>query len=691
MGDAMTARRWVAMIVRMLLLAGGGLATGAIASAAAPTAMAVAEHVSVRMVAESTVPAPGKPDAIAIEITPRPGWHIYWRNPGDSGYAPRLDWHLPTGVTAGAVMHPVPTMMTIGGIASNVHVGRTILIDTLRFPPGIAQGARLPIGLDLDLLTCSESMCVPQSLSLAITLIAGDGAFDAAAAHLFGLARQALPAPVAGEAHMTLDRGLLRLAIPIGAAKGQPVRAFFDDVGIAAPGATQAMTSKSDRVIVSMPALAASLPSTLSGVVSLRRADGTLGGVRFAAVQGPIGTIEGGTGAAGIALALAAAIAGGLLLNLMPCVFPILSLKAMALARAGGDQGEARAEAIGYTVGAVGMIVALGAIVLALRAAGSQIGWAFQLQNPHIVALLLLLVVAIATNLAGLYELPTLNVAGGRTSGFAGGLGTGALAAFIATPCTGPFMAGALGAALMLPVPAALAIFAGLGLGLALPFLIIGFVEPARRWLPRPGQWMVTLRHLLSLPMFATAIGLAWVLGRQAGVGAMTSGLAAATALALALWWLGNRQHRGRSGGAPLLAGAVAIGVALALPIGAATAGSDAAQTALHAQPYSARRLAALRAGRQPVFVYLTADWCLTCKVNEASTLDSTTVADVFRKANVAVLRGDWSDGAPAITALLQRYHRAGVPLYLYFPPGGAAKVLPQVLTPAIVTDTVTT
>lgn len=370
----------------------------------------------------------------------------------------------------------------------------------------------------------------------------------------------------------------------------------------------------------------------------------------------------------------------------MPCVFPILSLKALSLARAGVEEREAKREALAYSTGVIVTCLALGGALLALRAGGATAGWAFQLQDPRIVGLLLLLVTAIALNLAGLFELATIGAgsalaAGGGTRG---AFWTGALAAFIATPCTGPFMAAALGAALVLPAPAALAIFAGLGLGLALPFLAIGFVPALRRLMPKPGAWMGTLRRILSVPMFLTALGLAWILGRQAGVGGMTLALGAALLLGLALWWIGVRQTKGRSILLALPVAAIAAGLVLTLSPAAA---APEAGGALKAQPFSEAALQAARASRRPVFVYFTADWCLTCKVNEKAAIERREVADAFARKQIAVLVGDWTNGDPAIGRFIEAQGRSGVPLYLYYQPGAAApEVLPQVLSPAMLT-----
>jgi thiol:disulfide interchange protein len=371
---------------------------------------------------------------------------------------------------------------------------------------------------------------------------------------------------------------------------------------------------------------------------------------------------------------------GGLLLNIMPCVFPILSLKALSLAKAGGDEAVARREALAYAAGAIVMCLALGIVLLVVRAGGEAVGWAFQLQDPHVILLLLLLIIAIAFNLAGLFELPGLAM-GGRLAtagGTAGAFWTGALAAFVATPCTGPFMGAALGAALVLPSAAALTVFAGLGLGLASPFLLIGFVPALRRKLPKPGPWMAHLRRILSAPMFATAFGLAWILGRQTGVEGMTLGLGAAFILVLCLWWMG------RQGGLKWFALVLAMATTFAavwLVPAPRTSFVAPSRGELPSERFSEARLAALRAEGRPVFVYFTADWCLTCKVNEKGALERKEIIDSFAQKNIAVLVGDWTSGDAAIGRFLAKHGRSGIPLYLYYAPGKDAEVLPQILT----------
>jgi thiol:disulfide interchange protein len=383
------------------------------------------------------------------------------------------------------------------------------------------------------------------------------------------------------------------------------------------------------------------------------------------------------------------ALVGGLLLNIMPCVFPILSLKALSLARAGesegANEGGARAEGLAYTAGVVLACVALGGVMLGLRAAGEQVGWAFQLQEPGVVVALLVLAAAITANFAGMFELPALsvNMGGERAGAFA----TGLLAAFVATPCTGPFMAAALGAALLLPVPQALLLFALLGLGLALPFLLLGFVPPLRRMLPKPGAWMERFRHIMAIPMGLTALALVWLTAQLGGRPFGGIALVLVVGVLIALFAVGRLQRAGKMAWpafalvtAPFLAFAV-----IALPSVYAAKGAEAKDSILNPAAFSRTALAKARASGKPVFVWFTADWCVTCKVNEAAAIERESVREAFEQAGVVTMVGDWTVRDPEITAFLTEQGAAGVPLYLWYAPGAATpEQLPQVLTPEL-------
>lgn len=642
-----------------------------------------ANNIAVSLVAETERPAAGTGVTLAIVMRPAPGWHGYWRNPGDAGQPPRMDWRLPDGVTAGPLLYPVPERLTIAGLMNYVFKGDYAQLVTLTLPDGLAPGTALPIAGRFDYLACTDEICVPERAEVALSLTVGDGTVAPARRAGFDRWRAALPRPLGVEGTFAVTDGRVRIALPLpaGVALDDPY-VYPITERLIAYAAPQAIGRSGDRLIVEtdVAAHADAPPGRIEGV--LRTGPGE--GLAFAARPGPVPAADmpvgGAWGAGAILLALAGALVGGLLLNIMPCVFPILSLKALGLVRAGGDERHARGEALAYAAGAVLMCLALGGVLIALRAAGVAAGWAFQLQDPRVILLLLLLVTAIALGLAGLFRLPAMTAGEGLAArgGTGGAFWTGALAAFVATPCTGPFMGAALGAALVLPAAAALAVFGGLGLGLALPFLLLGFVPALRARLPRPGAWMATFQRILSVPMFATAFGLAWILGRQAGVDAMALGLGAALLLGLALWWAGRRRVRAWL---PLVPAALAAAAAFLLlpPPGAAPA--RAAEGALAAEPFSEARLAALRSEGRPTFVYFTADWCITCKVNERAVLDRTEVAEAFARGDVAVLVGDWTTADAGIGRFLARHGRSGVPLYLYYRPGAEAEILPQILT----------
>jgi len=666
------------------------LALLALALAAPATAQTF--HIRPTLVAESSRPAAGATTTLALVMKTERGWHGYWKNPGDSGFETEIDWRLPAGVTIGALRYPLPEAQRITGLMSYVYNGDYTLLIDVAVPPGLAAGTPLPIRGHMRWLACTAEICVPEQGEIALDLTVGNGTPDSRAR--FDAWRAALPRPLGTPGHFQTANGRFRIAVPLPAAIAVDDPYFFALTKDALTyGEPQTISRNGDMLIVEGKAGSHSAGlARLDGVIRINARDGLSVTATPGAVP-PAGTPIGGGALAGTAvtllLAFGGAILGGLILNVMPCVFPILSLKALSLARAGGDERTVRREALAYTAGAVAVCAGLGLVLLLLKAAGVAAGWAFQLQDARVILVLLLLVSAIAFNLAGLFELPA--VTGGEALAGRGGTGgafwTGALAAFIATPCTGPFMGVALGAALVLPAAAALAVFAGLGLGLAMPFLLLGYIPALRRRLPKPGPWMSRLRRILALPMFVTALGLAWVLGRLGGVTAMTLGLAATLLLAIMLWWVGRRQAAGARRAWWPVVPAIAAALALMPVVPRAPAIAAPAAGALPgAEPFSEERLAALQREQRPVFVYFTADWCLTCKVNEKNAIERRDVADTFKARNVAVLVGDWTRGAPAITRFLASHGRSGVPFYLYYAPGQPPTVLPQVLTPGMLT-----
>ncbi len=643
-------------------------------------------HLAMTIAAESATPRAGGTVTLALAAKPQAGWHGYWKNPGDAGIETLAEWTLPKGASAGPLRYPVPQRLTVAGLMNYVYEQPFALLVDLKVPAGLAVGTPLPIRVKLDYLVCTDTVCVPERQTLSTTLTVGDGSIAPADRARFDSWRRRLPRPLGSTATYQVVGKQLRLSVPFPADAPIDKPYFYPaDAGSIAMAAPQKVTRDGDRLIVEMDAAATAPTAPIAGVLATAPGEGlalTAKPGTVAASRGSQGAATAGQAATAI-LAFLGAVLGGLILNIMPCVFPILSLKALSLARGGGTEREARGEALAYTAGVVLVCLALGGGLLAIRAAGSTAGWAFQLQDPRVIGVLLLLVGGIALNLAGLFELPTPRFAG--ESGATGAFATGALAAFVATPCTGPFMGAALGAALVLPTFAALLIFAGLGLGIALPFLLIGFVPALRRRLPKPGPWMARLRRILSVPMLLTALGLAWILGRQAGVDGMTLGLAALLLAALGLWWTGRLQSIGRERvWAP---GLVALLLAVAGVMTVRPAAASAEASLAGAEPFSEARLATLRAEGKPVFAYFTADWCLTCKVNEKTAIETAAVADSFRRGKVAVMVGDWTDGDPALGRFIEAHNRAGVPLYLWYAPGAKEpRVLPQVLTTGTLT-----
>jgi len=686
-----------------------------------------AQRIAVSLVANTEQPKPGSTVVLGLRFQPQAGWHGYWTNPGDSGLAPQVEWTAPAGLKFGRLQHPAPTILRVAGITSYVHAGEHVLLTSVRVPASLAAGTKIPVKAALSWLACSDSLCVPERATVQTDLTVGSGASGADAA-IIRRAQAALPRVVAAPGHYTLEGRSIRFALPAGVTlEAARARLFPDENGFLdtattrlAPGPKGEFLGRAsgsppsiiggvlsdgrkayrmrfergvraanhapatDRAFAASPDAGEKVSSSstkqsnpTAPVTAVRSTDGT-------ALDGPAKALT----SAPLVLATLGAIAGGLLLNLMPCVFPMLSLKSLSLTRSGRSQRDTRREALGYTAGALLGTGLLGLAIVMLRHAGIEVGWSFQLQNPAVIFFLLLLTFGIGLNLAGLFEMPSLSVESTTSGGgVAGSVATGALAAFIATPCSGPFMGAALGAALLLPAAGAMLVFLGLGLGLALPFLIIGFFPASRRYLPKPGPWMGTFRRILAMPMLVTAVGLFWLVGRQGGTEAMTAAAAALLSLAIGLWWVGVGQQGGRaSSWFPMVP--ASIGIALVMIIAPPqTAAAAITPASRGVEPFSEARLAALRHAGTPVFVDFTADWCLTCKVNERVAIDRATTQSAFERAGVVTLRGDWTNGDAAITRFLSRNGRNSIPFYLFIVPGRPPEVLPQILTPGILVD----
>jgi DsbC/DsbD-like thiol-disulfide interchange protein/cytochrome c biogenesis protein CcdA len=676
-------RTLCAFLLALTLLVGGAYAQ--------TPANASPQNVRASIDIETNRPAPGDVVTVAIVMDPKTGWHDYWVNPGDAGTPLELAWQLPNGATAGSVRAPVPETLIVSGFMNHIYKAKHAFLVDVTIPKNAKPGQSLNVTVNARWSACSDLVCVPEAATLSVPLTVGSGNIANADRARFDAWRSALPVPLDRSALYQIDGKRIEIAIPYPrSAKAERIWFFTQTEKLFRYAAPQSARRVGDWLVVS-GAVKAGFDGQIDGL--LRFNDGQ--GLEVRAVAGAVPSGGDavsvlGEGAPadqeqpslGFGWILAFSVLGGLLLNLMPCVFPILGLKALSLAKMGGDEGEARRDAVAYTVGIIVSCLILGGIMLALRAAGEEVGWAFQLQDPAVVLILLLLMVAVTANLAGLFEVGGIGAGEKltRQGGLSGSFWTGVLAAVVATPCTGPFMAAAMGAALLLPTGLALLIFAGLGLGLALPFLAIAFIPALRKRMPRPGPWMVRFRQWMALPMALTSLALLWLTYQLAGFTGLMIGGAAALIILVRLYELGRKQKEG-SPYKLLVVALFAIAIAAALIIGKVTIEPAGTASKAGSINFNETRLNTLRAEGKPVFLYFTADWCVTCKVNEQAAIDRTETTDAFRKAGMTVMVGDYTRRDPDITRYLAKYGRSGVPLYLYFPPNGDAQILPQILT----------
>ncbi|WP_295884494.1 protein-disulfide reductase DsbD [uncultured Thiohalocapsa sp.] len=682
----------------------------------AASAPVITDNVRARLLAEQSRVQPGASVDLALVLDIRPHWHTYWRNPGDSGEPPRIDWQLPEGVTAGPIRWPLPAPIPVGPLVNYGYSGRAVHLVSLQVPADWPADAPIPVTAEAHWLVCEEA-CIPEQGRFSLTLSTDPAAADAppgAVRTLFAEARARLPQAGVVQAVLTRGDDALGLRVPAAALPGGVSDAYFfpDAWGLVNHAAEQRWSLDADHLTLTLAPGDAAASVAATGLLTVTAAEGTVGlrldATGAAGAPTPAGAAAASAGAAdlGLPLALGFALIGGLVLNLMPCVFPVLAIKALGLAGQGGAGfGHRALHGLAYTAGVLAFFLALGLLLLGLRAGGAAVGWGFQLQSPLFVALMAYLFVVLGMSLAGALTLGTglmgIGQGGAAQAGHLGAFVTGALAALVAAPCTAPFMGAALGYAMTVPWPAALAIVLALGLGMALPFLLLAVSPGLARRLPRPGPWMETLKQTLAFPMFATAAWLLWVLAVQTGPGGLATALTGALVLAFGLWV--QEQMRFQRSPWPRVGAAAAgagLGAALWLGVGlsgdqvaapptagrAAPAGAEAA-AGLPAEPYSPGRLAAALADGRPVFVNMTAAWCITCLVNERVALSRAAVARAFAERDVLYLKGDWTNRDPAITDYLAGFGRNGVPIYVFYPPGGAPRVLPQVLTEAIVLD----
>ncbi len=685
------------------------------------------ERIEADLVAMSVWAAPGSTAVVAVRQAIEPGWHTYWRNPGDSGGATTLTWTLSQGLRAGDIVWPLPERQRIAGLMNYGYSGVVYLPVPVEVPASARPGTVLPLTVKASFFVCSAEMCVPEDLTLRLDLSIREGAAPLSPRHGAAITTvlETAPRPAGIAARATLENGVLTLAAVGGPLVGHdpgPSYFFPFDGGVIDHPAPQTGRWGPRGLTLRLEPGGATRTTGLTGpvggvLVTARgaweiRAEpgpvpaGAVGsGVLAAAADAPAvkpGDV-GATGWATFARAVLFAVLGGLILNLMPCVFPVLAMKAASLAASAHDARHARRDGLAFLAGVLTTFLLLAAVLLALRAAGTAVGWGFQLQSPPVTAGLALLMLAVALNLSGVFHIGGgLQGAGsGPLSRLPGGLGaffTGALAVIVAAPCTAPFMAFALGAALVMPWPLALLVFLGLGLGLALPFVAVSLTPGLLTRLPRPGPWMERLKNLLAFPMYATALWLAWVFSRQSGAEGLGMLFLAGLLLALGVWLIGCGQTErgfGRRGVFHLTAGVSALLLAGAALILAARVPEPAAGPAASVQgagpasaPWSAPTVEAALAEGRPVLVNFTADWCVTCKINERTSLTSPGVKAAMEQSDAVYLVGDWTRRDDAITAELQRHGRSGVPLYLLYSPGSAEpQVLPQLLTEGVVVE----
>ena len=674
-----------------------------LATALPAVAQNAGPNVQARLVAENSAVSPGSTVTVALVEDIRSGWHTYWVNPGDAGAPTEIKWTLPQGWRAGGIEWPTPKRLPVGPLMDYGYEGKLWLLQTLSVPADAKVGETITLKAAADWLVCKD-VCVPENATLTLPIKIGPATPDPTAAKDFALARSLMPVASPWKLTYSLGKTLDIYVTAPALAAAHPIDASFfsDKPNIVDDDAQQTLAFTKDGLVVRLPPAnkTIKIAGTLTGVLVLKSADGSIQALNVSApsIAGasaiPNERRAPGTSEITLLVAIFSAFIGGLILNAMPCVLPILAMKALALARHSGheNRGAAR-EGLSYSAGAILSFLILGLVIVLLRQGGASLGWGFQLQEPIAVAGFALLVFAVGLNLSGVFEIGAITM-GDSLAGRAGPAGaffTGVLAVAVAAPCTAPFMAAALGFALTQNVASAMLVFLGLGIGFALPFLILGFWPRALAFLPKPGTWMLRLKQFLAFPMYGAAAWLAWVLAQEAGPNGVVLLLSAMVALALAAWlWGVTRDMPGRGRG---VGAATALAILIAALYGLTTLSgtpAPAIATGASADSFTNAKLAELRASGRPVFVDATAAWCITCLVNEKAVLSRASVKDVFTKRHIAYLVADWTNRNAAITKLLDANGRSGVPLYLYYPSGADKPVvLPQILTEAGVLSTI--
>ncbi len=671
---------------------------------------------------------PGQAIELGLLLEHQPDWHTYWQNPGDSGLPTQLVWSLPASWDAADIAWPTPHPIRIGNLVNYGYEGRVLLPVKVQIPTTFdASATEATVRLKANWLICRVE-CIPEegSFSLTIPVKSSTGMF----ATDFSQAHTQSPVALVGASQATVDGNHLQLRI-----SGLPAALHKQTLQVlpespdtlhhameAGKDFSQQWDGDTWTATVPLSEARGATPADLALVLTTAQhtaVDNAIGWRTVAPISGQwqaaaVAQVSPELAAAlaknaeqqgavlpaaptsnnSLWMALLGGLVGGLILNLMPCVFPILAIKVLGFAGHGNQLREQRAAGLAYTAGVVLSFLALGGLLLALRAAGQQLGWGFQLQSPIVVALLAALFTVMGLNLAGVFEFGSFvpsGLAGKQASNpLTNAFLSGVLAVAIASPCTAPFMGASMGLAVSMPAAQALLIFAALGIGMALPYLLASWVPAVVRWLPRPGAWMDTFRRAMAFPMFATVVWLVWVLGQQSGIDGAATLLALLVLLAALIWSL-TLQGTARwvlsiiliAGGAYLTSTLGKNMTEPATPV--ATAGSH--PVGERWQPWSAAQVATLAASGKPVFVDFTAAWCVTCQYNKRTTLSSAEVLQAFDKQQVTLLRADWTRQDPAITDALKQLGRSGVPVYVLYAPGKAPVVLSEVLSVREVLD----
>ncbi len=700
------------------LLAGLGLAWSSVHA----QSVVKTDNVRAELISEISAVKPGEPFWVALRQTIRPKWHTYWKNPGDSGLPTEIKWTLPAGTTADAIVWPTPSLIDVGGVINYGFSNDVLLLVRITPSADLAVGNTLPLAASAEWLVCDD-VCIPEEGKFAIELPVSAAAQPASAEvrALFDKARRDVPMTSPWPARFALaPNGDPVLVVDAKGLKPETIRDvyFFPaEWGPVAHMAKQSARVSADGIRIPLRKGEAAgakeggkggtAPQQLIGTLALteKTADGEHRQAfdltaKFDPAAAASADIGGGEASLSLAEALLFALLGGLILNLMPCVFPVLAMKAASFARlAGQSRSDLRRDGVAYTTGVLVSFAAMAAALLAIRGSVGDVSWGIQFQSPIFSLLIAYLFFAVGLNLSGVFEV------GGRFAGMgqslatrggtAGAFFTGVLAVLVATPCTAPFMAAALAFALVQPAPQTVAVLLAMGFGLALPYLALTLTPALQRFLPRPGPWMDRLRQLLAFPMYASAVWMIWVLTQQTGADGVLYALGGMVLIAFAAWlvrvggpsstalWL----RRGAAAVAVLLAFAVTLKLENPSATAASASGGPVTGVSFEGwERYSHAAVEQARAAGKPVFVDLTAAWCITCLVNERVALETAATKRAFERTGTVKLKGDWTNKDPEISALLKEVGRAGVPVYLYWAPGAQApKILPQILTESLV------